>query len=515
MPRLLSKLFTTLALSLSIVPAYSASIIPVCSENKSLKNCAKNKLSFPVFKKDNSGQAVFNYKIDQGGLGELSSDEVIQFTTDVLELWAAESNIVFEKVDDGIFETDIDSSNFIDFIDQEQGFNLIIWDEAGDIIDDLAGKGAKEFVLGYATPIAYNFTKNKISSIKEAQTLLNGFLFDRENIGGSKAQLESLFKTTVLHELAHMFGIDHTQGGNLEGYNNEVGNFKDIPVMFPVAANPDVALHQDDISAIKLAYPKSEDANSFGAISGSLTKSTVALEGANVVAYKLNEANPKLFAVASPSDVDGLKKGNFLLPNLLPGDYVLYAQPIDSEFTGGSSIGFHENPANFSAGFYNGAPSFLNISYDAGIARGQVITVNAGDNLNINIDVDGAPGNGSGGTNGDASFVSGGRLINGAAIRLDNKQVKKTKIKLVNLDPGTKLNVKISTDFPDLIRFAGTGTYGFKKRSKKIKVKLSSYLDFIENSAFAELIDFGTVSVPVTIEDLDTGFIETQTLIVE
>lgn len=501
--------------------AQAASLIPVCSENKSINNCSKSKLSFPAYQKDSSGKASFHYRIDQGALGELSSQETNQFAQEVLGLWSDESNIVF--IDDGEFETDVNESNETQYRDKEQGFNLIIWDEDGSIINKIFGQGpnggAKQWILGYATPIAYNYSgkkgKRKIDSIKEAQTLLNGYLFDRTNIGGSKAQLENLFKTTLLHEFAHMFGIDHTQGGNLEGYNNQEGNFTDIPVMFPLAANPNVELLADDKSVIKLAYPKSSEASSFGSISGSLTKSGNPIEGANVVAYKLGETNPKLFAVASPSDVDGLGRGNYVLPNLTPGDYILYAEPIDSSFKGGSSIGFHETPADFESGFYNGSNSFLKINYSEGLSKGKVINVIAGSNANIDIDVDGNSGNNNGGNEGDASFLSGGRLINGSAIRLANNTVKKSKIKLVNLNPGKAINIKISTDYPDLITFAGAGSYNFKSRSRVISVKLASYLDFIDNPDFEELVDFGQVAVPVTIEDLDTGYIKTETLIVE
>jgi hypothetical protein len=493
--------------------AQAASLIPVCSENKSINNCSKSRLSFPAYQKDSEGKASFHYRIDQGALGELSSQETNQFAQEVLGLWSDESNIEF--IDDGEFETDINKSNFRNYVDQEQGFNLIIWDEAGDIIESLAGAGSQSFVLGYATPIAYNYKNNKIDSIKEAQTLLNGFLFDRTNIGGSKTQLENLFKTTLLHEFAHMFGIDHTQGGNLEGYNNREGNFTDIPVMFPLAANPSVELHADDKSVIKLAYPKTLGLNSFGTIFGSLTKSGNPIEGANIVAYKLGETNPKLFAVASPSDVDGLGRGNYVLPNLTPGDYVLRAEPLDASFQGGSSIGFHETPANFESGFYNGSNSFLKIGYDEGLSQGQVINISAGSSTKINIDVDNNPSNNSGGDNGDASFIAGGRLINGSAIRLTNSKIKKSKIKLVNLNPGEAINIKISTDYPNLIQFAGAGSYNFKSRSKVIAVKLASYLDFIDNPDFEELVDFGQVAVPVTIEDLDTGYIKTETLIVE
>ena len=499
--------------------AQAASIIPVCSDNKFLNRCAKNRLSFPLFKKNKNGDVVFKYKTDQGGLGEFSSEEASQFTEDVLKLWSDESEISFEKLDGGLLDVDIDEANLDDYIDKGQGFNLIIWDETGDIVSELYGKRSKKFLLGYASPIFFNFKNTKINSIDEAQSLLNGFLFDRKNsvVKETRAELEALFKSTILHEFAHMFGIDHTQGGNLEGFNNNEGDFTDIPIMFPFAANPNIALHQDDIAAIKLAYPKATDLTDLASISGKLTKSGIALKGANVVAYKLSEDNPKLLAIASPSDVDGLGQGNYLIPNLIPGDYVLYAEPIDKDFVDGSSIGFHETPANFSSGFYNGAASFLELGFNKGISRAQVITLNPGDRLeNINIDTDGRPNaNSNTDSNGEASFISGGKLINGEAIRLLNKKAKRSKIKIVNLNPGTKLNIQISTNYPDLIKFKNSGTYKFKKRSKKIKVKLASYLDFIKNTDFEDLADQNPVSVAVTIKDLDSGYIETKDLIIK
>lgn len=510
----------TLIFSLLIskqAPIQAASLIAVCSSNKLPKNCPKKRISFPVFAKDESGKAVFKYKIDQGELGELSSQETIDFTEEVLELWSNESNLSFEKEESGIFQTDITADNMGNFVDKKQGFNLIIWDADGAIIEKLLGGQAKNFVLGYATPIAFGKSKNKkvITSIKESQTLLNGFLFDRENIGGSREELINTFKTTVLHEFAHMFGIDHTQGGNLEGYNNEEGDFTDIPVMFPLAANPNVELHQDDIAVIKLAYPISSEVSSFGSISGSLTKSGEDVKGANIVAYKLEEDNPKLFSIASPADVDGLKQGNFLIPNLLPGSYALYAEPLDDSFQAGSSIGFHETPASFSPGFYNGETSFLNLSYQEGLSRAQVITVNAGDEIVANIDIDGNPGGSNDGSEEGGSFVAGGRLINGTSVLLKNKKNKKVALKLVNTNPGQSLNLRISTDYPSLINIPQNGLISFKKRSKKIKVRLASYVDFIQTEGFEELLDFSPVSVPLLIEDLDSDYSTTETLIVQ
>ena len=494
--------------------ANAASLLPVCSEAKSLKNCSKSQITFPTYAKNGSGQATFRYKYDLGGLGDFSEAELVELSDETLDLWSAVSNIQFEKVDTGFIDVDITADNISDYLDEEQGFNLIVWDEDGSALNSLFGKGAKQGILGFASSFLYTQTNaGKIKNIAESQTLLNGFLFQKSVLNVSQSRLEGIFQTTVLHEFAHMFGIDHTQGGNLEGFKNDEGDLTDVPIMFPIDANPEVALHQDDIAAIKLAYPISSEANSFGQITGNLSKGDKDLTGANVVAYKIDEANPKLKAVASPSDVDGQKKANFIIPNLLPGNYVLYAEPISSEFVDGSSIGIHQTPANFNAGFYNGAESFLNLSFSNGINRAEVITVSAGDNLNIDINVD-SSSTGSNGTNNGDSFELGGKVINESPIILKGLKTKKANLKLVNLNKGTKLNLRLSSEFPDLISFS-KDQLGFKKRSKKVKVKFAPFIEFVQVQEFAALLNGDTASTNITVEDLDTGTTKIEEIIIQ
>lgn len=511
------KTFLLLIALFSFLSVNAASIIPVCSQNRAAVNCAKSKLVFPVYPIDEQGNALFEFKIDQGTLGELSFDQISSFTDEMLALWQEQSNLSFVKNGTGILDLDITADNYTDFVDQDLGYNLIIWDAEGEIIDDTFGQGARENILGYATPTFYFFKNKLITSIAESQSLLNGFLFRGENIGFDSARIINLFKTTILHEFAHMFGIDHAQGGNLLGYIAQDDDLTDVPIMFPFDANPEAALHQDDIAAIKLAYPKEEDKENFANISGNLTKNGIPVKGANVVAYKVDDTNPRLRAISCPSDVDGQGLGNFVLPSLVPGEYILFAEPIDSEFTGGSSIGLHERPADFIDVFYNSSNDVVQSDLDNAIATVQRITVNAGETVSgINFDVVGSPASSFSGNNGEATFVAGGRLLDFLEpINLKNRRKKTSSLRLVNLEPGTQVKAKITTDYPDLIKFIGAnedGEFNFKRRSRRIRVRLASFLDFVSSGQFPELSSFSSIQIKVTIEDLNSGFTRVETM---
>ena len=520
---MIKQIFTVtliVILSLGSLESRAAGILAICSGNASLSNCADSKLFFPLYRTTNN-VTTFNYRIDQGALGDLSSDTTVSVTEDLLGKWAAESSLIFTRTGTGFLDEDIDSSNYSPILEPNNplGYSPVIWDADGDIIEDILGNGTKDYVLGFAGATCYNSSNigtscagvsGDVNRIVESQTLLNGYLFNGDNTGDSPSTILEDFKTTLLHEFAHMFGIDHTQGGDLEGYNNSSGDYTDIPVMFPAAANPLEDLQQDDIAAVRLAYPVGDEDTKFGTIRGTLLKSGNLIKGANVVAYKLGETNPRKLAVAAPSDSDGSDK--FILPNLLPGTYVLFAEPLDSSFTGGSSVGLHDpiKANKMTSGFYNGHELAIveTTDLDTGLAQAEPIEVVAGETTDILFEtVVTSSGTGSGGSgNGDeASFITGGRAFNGNAIFLKTNKKKKVKAKLVNQNKGETRSLSFSTDYPDLIQFKPE-TLNFSKRSRKVKIKIASYNDLV--GTFPELDSFEEITIPVTITDSTTGYID-------
>ena len=525
--------FIAIALLIACInSAQAASILGVCSNNAILDSCKANKLFFPTYERTGSTYD-FNFRVDQGAIGEIDEDTAYTTTLEMLDLWEAESSLAF--LDTGRLSQDITGDNFASVLETSSplGFSPIVFDDDGEITNALFGidpndpdGGARTSVLGFAGATFFNTSSTEITGILESQAVFNGYLFNRTNVGGTLAAILIEFKTTILHEFGHMFGLDHAQGGNLEDFNDGTGDQEDIPVMFPFAANPLVELQHDDIASVRAVYPVGNEASSFGTITGTLVKNGTRVRGANVVAFLTDDSNPRKRAVSGPSDVNGAGDGAFLLPNLVPGTYVVKAEPIDSQFIGGSSLGLYDpiSSNQMTTGFYNGDGNNIietnNLS--TGISQAQQITVTAGQTNNIVFDIGSNPGgtddgdtdDGNGST-ADVTFTLGGKAVNKAIFTKNFKTVN-VKLKIVNASPGTLRNIRVSTDYPDLISFPNSDTVSFSNKKKKVKITLASYTDFlVEFPDLADPSGTGIQEIPLTVTDLDTNYVDdSQTILI-
>lgn len=494
------KLVLIIIVTCFSLKAQSASLIAVCKNlSKSTNECDPKNFLFATY--STSGN-IFNYKIDRGGIGEISESDAKGFAEEVLGLWESHSGIDFQTSGDGFINVDVNETNYAEYLntDESLGYSPVIWDESGELMDELYGIGAKYNILGFAVATFFDTTNDLIIGINESVSVFNGYLFNGENTGEDSETTINTFKTTILHEFGHMFGLDHTQGGNIEGFKQynegelEASEIEDIPVMFPIAANPLVELQQDDIAAVRLGYPKGDENTLYGKITGRLKYFNTGIKGANVVAYLIDDENPRKRAVACPSDVNGLGEGSFTLPNLAPGKYIIKAEPLYESFTGGSSIGIHQpiDPTKLKDSYYKGEgqKSLESQNFNQAVSSAFQINVSAGSNTNINFKIN------------LASFtIRSNKLRN--TIKLNRKKSRIFTFQIRNYYPNKRRRLKFSTDYPNLIKFISGRKINFKGKFYTVKVRLSSYNKFLKE--FPE-IQNNNISIPLTIEDLKTGY---------
>lgn len=185
--------------------------------------------------------------------------------------------------DNGFLPYDISVFNYWDFFGLGQfnqpvlPDNPIVFDADGSITDDLMGSGASNSILGFA---AIRFADTNSAEFISGWAVLNGRL----------ASLDATFEQTILHELGHFLGLDHSQG-LIENYL-ELGQYaSEIPVMFPYGGSPQLPSEPiaDDIAWLSWIYPESGHSEQTGTIKGHVFLVELngpPLQGANVAAIQ-------------------------------------------------------------------------------------------------------------------------------------------------------------------------------------------------------------------------------------
>jgi hypothetical protein len=498
----------------TVTPLRAAGLLGVCLDQSSVpENCSSNKLFFPTYR-INNGTATVKYRVDRGVLGDFDSATLQSSVNQVLNTWENVSSIDFSLDGDGLIASDVDETNYnsILFSDGPLGYSPIIFDDSGKILIDVLGAGSENDTLGFALARFFSVQNNQITGIVESQSLINGYLYKLTNRSGiaDLNELLSEFKSTILHEFAHMVGLDHSQGGQIGEYRKlreeetvpglDLNTF---PIMFPISANPTLNLQKDDISSINIAYPKNQIVNNSGTITGRLINGNQAVLGANIIAY--NISNPLQQMVTSASDVDGLGQGNFVLPYLSPGSYIIKVEPIEAGFTGGSSVGLHsppEDPSSIPVSFYNGSEDVLqNLDLNSALSQAFKIDVSARENVNnIQINL---------GENEPANFELSGKAINQVIFLIEGK-AQFINLRIDKIGSGSRY-IDLSTDYGNLISFSENPVrIKSNETTKTIKVKYSSLNKFVrilgdELSA--------TFSIPIRAEDIVSGDLVTNKIL--
>ena len=248
-------------------------------------------------------------------------------------------------------DENVDGSNFTEYVGSRRPENLIIFDQDGEISDLVFGEGAGENVLGFA-------------AIQFADRGALEYSFGYTVIGNRPASQPDNFYRVTMHEIGHLLGLDHTQAGREWFESDDFGDRVFVPVMYPIGTffGPNEPL-ADDAIWISWLYPEASFAGSTGTIRGRVRRRTGApVLGANVVAAAVElDAEGNLTEVPGEqvgvvSDFLVTDDGSYELPGLPPGSYVVFIEPLDSEFKEGSSVGPYEvRFTSFPKDYYNGA----------------------------------------------------------------------------------------------------------------------------------------------------------------
>ena len=296
-----------------------------------------------------AGSVTLNY--DGGGtLGGRTKAQADAIVTTAAALWTnvATASITLGRGPD--LPEDVTLANYKTYYNNfTDNLSPVIYDTDGSIVDDLLGANQKNGVLGFAGSVFFTAPTCRYA---EGRAVINGFI----------AVNDTTMTNVIAHELGHLIGLDHAQLDSSQGLATS-----NYPLMYPIAFRSTPTLHDDDIAAVSALYPDATVSASYGTLTGNfrLADGATPILGANLWAQDIGAG--KLFSTVS--DYLSQNNGNFsmLLP---PGTYTLHAEAVDSDFTGGSSVGPYSES-------FPGDPSFQPPLYVAGVPMSPLTLGNA------------------------------------------------------------------------------------------------------------------------------------------
>jgi hypothetical protein len=324
--------------------------------------------------------------IENGDLGSLTNEQADALVLDAFTLWndisTATVNMVIEQSQ---LNLDIDIDNFETYLPSTDGssynaddnLNPVVYDETGEIIDAFFGADQSDYTIGFAASI---LTVGS-SHFDEGYAVINGKL--------NLSDIE--LKLLIAHEIAHFFGLDHTQ----VDIDNQETNFGSpafcssdqgsYPLMYPIICRDEETLHQDDISAISALYPSTDINNYFGILQGRFVDETnTAVLGANI--WAKNTVTGETVSIVS--DYLTQKTGFYKL-YLPAGSYTLHANSINTLFNGGSGVGPYSLDIN-DASFLDPHPISEVVFQGDSASSDEVITISNNQTLVIDFAIDGS-----------------------------------------------------------------------------------------------------------------------------
>jgi len=319
--------------------------------------------------------------LESGDLGTLSNTAADILVQEAFDLWSQvnTSTINFNS-DQTQLNLDININNYNQYWSiTDDNLNPLIYDNNGEIIDDLLGVGQSDDIVGIA---ASAFTVGGDYFV-EGRAVING-----KNLGLTN----TILKLIIIHEIAHLFGLDHSQV-NINNKETAPGfpGFcstsipENYPVMYPIINCRNLtSLHSDDISAVSALYPEANINDNFGIVEGRFVdESGNAILGANIWAE--NIATGESYSVVS----DYLKQGTGYYKLYLPAaTYTLHANSVNPEFYSGSGIGPYS--ATITDISFTAPHPITTVTYQGdSVGSDEVITASANQTLEIIFSISG------------------------------------------------------------------------------------------------------------------------------
>jgi hypothetical protein len=374
------KFFCTLSITLcSICKAYAGG--PLAIEGSSGNT--------PVHYSPST--VTINYDI--GTLGTRSNSTADGLVLQAFNLWNNVSTATLQLSQGTDLSADIDDTNYFDLIpdgsqnhpSSSDNLNPMVYDDDGQIVDDIFGIGASNDIAGFAASV-YFVGDDKF---QEGYAVLNGKL----------PLTDSDIISLVTHEIGHFFGLDHSQL-NIDNTETDSGapaicstaSQDKYPVMYPFLCRLEISLHVDDIAAVSALYPASNITTSFGQINGSFVDTSGnPILGANL--WVENTVTGATYSIVSDYLVQNTGFFSIYLP---AGTYTLHANSINPIFFGASSVGPYSATA-IDPSFQAPHP-ITPVSFEGSTpGSDEIITILAGAAKQVNFMLDGS-GNVSVGT---------------------------------------------------------------------------------------------------------------------
>lgn len=187
-------------------------------------------------------------------------------------------------------------------INTSDNTNAVFWAKSSTLVN-----GGMDDIHGLAGLTVLRFSND--NTIFEADIVLNGVEFGWLTDLDDKVSAQPFIEATLLHEIGHFIGLDHSPIGGATVTHGDLG------------FTTELCLSSDEISAARFLYPVATVLPSLATIQGRIVMNGTPVFGAMVIA----ENSTGNVAAGTISRVSG----SYEIPALPPGNYQIRVVPLD------------------------------------------------------------------------------------------------------------------------------------------------------------------------------------------